>query len=42
VGDEGELFSNLVRGVTLTEGELTRIRNENDHSSIVINGEDIN
>ncbi|MGI0481985.1 beta strand repeat-containing protein [Geminocystis sp. CENA526] len=42
VGDEGELFSAIVRGVTLSEQELSRIRNENDHKTITINGQDIN
>ncbi len=31
VGDEGELFSHLVRGVNLTEAELTYIQTEDDH-----------
>ena len=31
-GDEGELFSDLVRVVELSESELTRIRTEDDHA----------
>ena len=40
-GDEGELFSDLVRGVKLSPSELTRIQTENDHTVISINGQQI-
>ncbi|MBL1210248.1 beta strand repeat-containing protein, partial [Geminocystis sp. GBBB08] len=40
-GDEGELFSLLVRGITPGEAELNRIQNENDHETIVIDGQEI-
>ena len=33
-GDEGELFSDLVRGVELSPSELTRIQTEDDHAVI--------
>ena len=35
-GDEGELFSQLVRGVKLSAAELTRIQTENDHAIVTI------
>jgi hypothetical protein len=38
-GDEGELFSNLVRGVNLTEAELTYIQTEDDRSVINLGGQ---
>jgi hypothetical protein len=38
VGDEGELFSNLVRGVNLTEAELAYIQTEDDRSVIDLEG----
>ncbi|MDD1443651.1 discoidin domain-containing protein, partial [Dolichospermum sp. ST_sed3] len=37
-GDEGELFSAIVRGVNLSAAELSRIKTENDHAAIVVNG----
>jgi hypothetical protein len=40
-GDEGEKFSNVVRGVTLSSSELTRIQNENDWGKITLNGKSI-
>ncbi len=40
-GDEGELFSALVRGVNLSAAELGRIKTENDHANIVINNQSI-
>ena len=40
-GDEGERFSNVVRGVTLSSSELTRIQNENDWGKITLNGKSI-
>jgi hypothetical protein len=38
-GDEGELFSALVRGVDLGEGELQRIKTEDDSAIATIGGE---
>jgi hypothetical protein len=40
-GDEGELFSALVRGVNLSAAELGRIKTENDHAVIVIDGQQV-
>jgi hypothetical protein len=37
-GDEGELFSALVRGIPPTEPELSRIQSENDQAMVIING----
>ncbi|BAQ64645.1 S-layer family protein [Geminocystis sp. NIES-3709] len=37
-GDEGELFSAIVRGVTLSETQLQHIREENDTATIIIQG----
>ncbi|MDB9412819.1 Calx-beta domain-containing protein, partial [Microcystis aeruginosa CS-567/02] len=39
VGDEGELFSHLVRGVNLTEAELTYIQAEDDRTVIDLGGQ---
>ena len=39
-GDEGELFSDLVRGVSLSPSELGRIKTENDHAVVIINGQE--
>ena len=41
VGDEGELFSALVRGVSLNPSELSRIKAEDDHAVIVVNGQEV-
>jgi Ca2+-binding RTX toxin-like protein len=41
VGDEGELFSALVRGKTLTDTELRRIEVEDDTATITIDGQNI-
>jgi|688.fasta_scaffold28952_3 Ca2+-binding RTX toxin-like protein len=38
-GDEGELFSALVRGVSLSAAELSRIKTEDDHAVAIINGQ---
>ena len=38
-GDEGELFSDLVRGVELSSSELTRIQTEDDHAVISLGGQ---
>jgi len=40
-GDEGELFSDLVRGVELSSSELTRIQTEDDHAVVMIGGQPI-
>jgi subtilase family serine protease len=39
VGDEGELFQNIVSGMLLTASELHRIITENDAGYIVLNGQ---
>ena len=41
VGDEGELFSALVHGVSLSPSELSRIKTENDHTVISLGGQAI-
>jgi subtilisin family serine protease len=38
-GDEGELFADLVRGVVVSEGELQRIKGEDDSAVITIDGQ---
>jgi hypothetical protein len=40
-GDEGELFSTLVRGVVLSDGELQRIKTEDDSAVITIDGKTV-
>ena len=40
-GDEGELFSALVRGVVLSSSKLTRMQTEDDHARISVGGESI-
>ena len=40
-GDEGALFSDLVRGVTLTATELSQIQSENDQAVITIEGQQV-
>ena len=40
-GDEGELFSALVRGMSLSVTELNRIQAEDDHAAVVIDGASI-
>jgi hypothetical protein len=40
-GDEGELFSALVRGVNLSAAELSRIQTENDQTVISVDGRSI-
>jgi hypothetical protein len=37
-GDEGELFSAVVRGVSLSAAELSRIKTENDWATLSLNG----
>jgi hypothetical protein len=39
IGDEGELFSNLVRGIDLSEPEFQRINTEDDSSVVIIDGQ---
>ena len=39
LGDEGELFSDLVRGVEISSGELQRLRTEDDHATVTIDGQ---
>ena len=41
IGDEGELFSALVRGVSLSSAQLSRIKTEDDLAVIVVNGQSI-
>ncbi len=38
-GDEGQLFSALVRGVNLSAAELSRIKTEDDHAVVIIDGQ---
>ncbi|UXE64127.1 MAG: hypothetical protein KA717_17370 [Woronichinia naegeliana WA131] len=40
-GDEGELFSDLVRGITPTATELNRLQTENDQAMITIDGQQV-
>lgn len=40
-GDEGELFSALVRGLDLGSSELARIQHEDDRGTITVNGQSI-
>jgi hypothetical protein len=40
-GDEGEYFSALVRGVSVSATEINRIQNENDHGTITLNSQNI-
>ena len=40
-GDEGELFSAIVRGVNLSSAELSRIEAEDDHAVITVDGRSI-
>jgi hypothetical protein len=40
-GDEGELFADLVREVEVTEGELQRLKVEDDSAVVIINGQSI-
>jgi predicted phage terminase large subunit-like protein len=40
-GDEGELFSVIVRGVSLSWAELSRIKTEDDHAVVMIGGEQV-
>jgi Ca2+-binding RTX toxin-like protein len=38
-GDEGELFSAIVRSVNLSAAELSRIKTEDDHAVVMIDGQ---
>jgi hypothetical protein len=40
-GDKGELFSDLVRGVSLSSAELSRIQTEDDHAVVMIDGQEM-
>lgn len=40
-GDEGEIFSALVRGISLSDSDLNRIKQENDHANIILDGQTI-
>jgi Ca2+-binding RTX toxin-like protein len=40
-GDEGELFSAIVRSVSLSAAELSRIKTENDHATVTIDGQQV-
>ncbi|MBE9073063.1 Calx-beta domain-containing protein [Microcystis sp. LEGE 08355] len=40
-GDEGQLFSALVRGVNLTDAQLNAIKQEDDHSIITVDGQQV-
>jgi trimeric autotransporter adhesin len=40
-GDEGAIFAALVQGQTLSSGDLARLRAENDHRVIWVNGQAI-
>ncbi|MEB3191784.1 MAG: glycoside hydrolase family 9 protein [Snowella sp.] len=40
-GDEGELFSAVVRGVSLSAAELSRIKTEDDHALMMIDGKKV-
>jgi Ca2+-binding RTX toxin-like protein len=40
-GDEGEIFSALVRGIDLSAEELAALKVQNDHAVIVVNGASI-
>ena len=37
-GDEGELFSTIVRGISLSVAELSRIKAEDDHGIMSLGG----
>ena len=41
LGDEGELFSDVVRGVALSSSQLAGIKQENDHFQVLINGQSL-
>jgi uncharacterized repeat protein (TIGR01451 family) len=39
IGDEGEIFSDLVQGKALSQGELTALKGEDDSAIVVLDGE---
>lgn len=41
VGDEGEIFSALVRGTTLSQTDVVALKSENDQATINLNGKPI-
>jgi VCBS repeat-containing protein len=41
VGDEGELFSNVVRGIDLSESQLINIKQEDDSALVNIDGQEV-
>jgi hypothetical protein len=41
VGDEGELFSAIVRGVSVSAAELSQIQTEDDHAVVIIDGQTV-
>ena len=41
IGDEGELFSAIVRGGSLSAAQLSRIEAEDDRAVIVVNGQSV-
>lgn len=40
-GDEGEIFRRTLLGETLSSAELARVRGENDHGTIVVDGKTV-
>ncbi|MGB7414930.1 MAG: polymorphic toxin type 5 domain-containing protein [Thermosynechococcaceae cyanobacterium] len=38
-GDEGEIFSRLAQGEAITDADLLRMKREDDHSTLVVNGQ---
>ena len=40
-GDEGELFSAIVRGISLSGSELSQIQTEDDHAVVIIDGQTV-
>ncbi|BAY27535.1 hemolysin-type calcium-binding region [Calothrix sp. NIES-2100] len=42
LGDEGELFSNFVRGIVLNPLQIQQIQQENDNFAVNINGQTVN
>jgi len=42
IGDEGDIFSKVVRGKTISGDELALIKAEDDNATIILNGKEIN
>jgi hypothetical protein len=40
-GDEGEIFSKLVRGVNISAAEYVTLINEDDHATIILNNQPV-